>query len=252
MSEKVSQAMIPQTVKQYAKEDITEAIKKAKKLGTNLKLDTIKFDAYRAGDDENSFSVDAQCKIKTADGKTFEFPIEYVIEGDDVYLGAESMDDLAQSLVDRSKDSITAATRPRGKKRIVADEEIQIADTLDDIADSVNDMQDSVEDITEDDPDIEVENDITNHYICQCDVCNGIFVSALMETDQEVDSVSGICPNCGKESEQFIKWIVRELDYVPSVAPNQVSDEELEEKEEEAFKPEEEAPNNDSTNTEFD
>lgn len=82
------------------------------------------------------------------------------------------------------------------------------ADALEDIADDVEDMQDQLDDITEDDPSIEIENNIAEHYIAECDKCHGIFISAVIKSDQEVEKISGICPICGKESEQFLNWIV--------------------------------------------
>lgn len=82
------------------------------------------------------------------------------------------------------------------------------ADALDDIADDVEDMQDQLEDITEDDPSIEIENNIAEHYIAECDKCHGIFISAVIKSDQEVEKITGICPLCEKESEQFLRWVV--------------------------------------------
>ncbi len=90
-------------------------------------------------------------------------------------------------------------------------EETEISDTIDDVADSVDDMQDVVDDLEEDSPDIEVDNNIADHYIAECDSCQGVFISALIESDQEVTKISGICPICGKETDQYLKWIVREV-----------------------------------------
>lgn len=84
------------------------------------------------------------------------------------------------------------------------------ADTIDDLADSVEDMQDTIEEIDEDDVDIEIDDDIANHYIAKCDSCHYLFISAMVETDQDVKSVTGICPNCQKETEQLLKWVIHE------------------------------------------
>lgn len=86
-----------------------------------------------------------------------------------------------------------------------------IADTIDDLADDVEDIQDSINDYEEDDIDIELDNNIANHYIAECDVCHGVFISALSESDQEVDKISGICPLCDKESDQYLKWLIKEI-----------------------------------------
>lgn len=108
---------------------------------------------------------------------------------------------------DRCKASIKSSTRI-----IAADEsEYDIAETIDDISDSVDDIQDTIEDIEEDDVDIEVDNNIANHYIAECDSCHGIFISALAESDQEIEKISGVCPLCDKETDQYLKWIVKSI-----------------------------------------
>ena len=86
-----------------------------------------------------------------------------------------------------------------------------IEDTVDDIADALDDIQDTMEDVEEDAVDIEMENNIANHYIAECDSCHGIFVSALVQTDQEVESVSGICPLCDKDTTQYLYWIIKNV-----------------------------------------
>lgn len=85
-----------------------------------------------------------------------------------------------------------------------------IRETIDDLADSVGDVQDVVEEVEEDDVDIELDNNIANHFIAECDRCHGVFISAMVETDQDVKSVTGICPLCDKETEQVLKWIIKE------------------------------------------
>ena len=85
-----------------------------------------------------------------------------------------------------------------------------IRETIDDLADSVTEVQDVVEEVSEDNPEIEVDNNIANHFIAECDNCHGIFISAMVETDQDVKSVTGICPLCDKESDQILKWITKQ------------------------------------------
>lgn len=84
-------------------------------------------------------------------------------------------------------------------------------DAIDDLADAVEDVQDAVDDVQEDDTIIETENNITNHYIAECDVCYGVFISAVIESDQKIDHISGECPLCGKTSEQYLKWLVKKV-----------------------------------------
>lgn len=232
--------MVPSTVKQYAREDIADAIALVKDIGHEPKIIDERFEAYRAGDIPGEFSVDAIFTLKDEEGKQFEFPIEYVVKGDDVYVGYDDISDLARSLQDRWNEAIVSSTKVRNKRRIVAaDEEFGLEESVGDLADSVTELQDSVEDIDEDSPNIETDNNISDHYIAQCDACNGIFVSALIESDQDVNSIQGICPVCGKESEQVIHWIVRDLDYVPDLA--EVASAQTDKMQEQEFQPEAEA-----------
>ena len=99
----------------------------------------------------------------------------------------------------------------RNRKPIMAAEVDgnDIRETIDDLADSVTEVQDVVEEVSEDNPEIEVDNNIANHFIAECDNCHGIFISAMVETDQDVKSVTGICPLCDKESDQILKWIIK-------------------------------------------
>lgn len=106
----------------------------------------------------------------------------------------------------------------RHTSRIVAaeddflDEDVGLSDTLDDLADNLEDVQEQVEDVDEDEIDIEMDNNIDSHYIAECDRCHGLFISAVVESDQEVKSVSGTCPLCGKETEQNLNWIIKAVD----------------------------------------
>ena len=91
-----------------------------------------------------------------------------------------------------------------------ADDTDGIMDAVDDVADAVEDVQDTVDDVQEDDVAIEMNNNISNHYIAECDKCYGVFISAVIESDQEIDHVSGVCPLCNKESDQYLKWIIKD------------------------------------------
>ncbi len=87
-----------------------------------------------------------------------------------------------------------------------------IADTIDDVADTVDEIQDSVDEVQQDETSIEMDNNIANHYIAECDNCHGVFISATIESDQQVEKVTGICPLCGKESDQYLKWVIRDVE----------------------------------------
>ena len=93
----------------------------------------------------------------------------------------------------------------------VEDMDDSFSEQLDDVADTVEDIQDVVtdDDHQEDDTIIEVDNNIAGHYIAECDKCKNVFISATMLSDQVVESVTGICPICREESEQFLKWVIK-------------------------------------------
>ena len=104
------------------------------------------------------------------------------------------------------------------KRRIVAadedfmDDPYNFSDAIDDLADNVEDVQDAIEDIDEDDPTLNVNNNIEDHLIAECERCHGIFISAVLQSDMEIDHVTGPCPLCGKESNQYLKWVVKPND----------------------------------------
>ena len=86
-----------------------------------------------------------------------------------------------------------------------------VVDHLDDMQDDIEDIQDDIEEIKEDDETIEIENNIVDHYIAECSKCKGIFISAVIRTEQEIDHITGKCPLCEKESDQYLKWYVAEV-----------------------------------------
>lgn len=94
----------------------------------------------------------------------------------------------------------------------IAEDDEAFDDTLDDIADSVEDMQDTLDEVQEDEVDIEVDNNVEGHLIAECDKCHGIFISAMIESEQEVEKISGICPLCDKESDQYFKWVIHAIE----------------------------------------
>lgn len=131
------------------------------------------------------------------------------------------------------RQNVVGSTKKSKRRRVYAadgdfdlgmnDADNAFADQVDDMADSIEDMQESIEDVKEDDVDIDIDNNITGHYIAECDKCKGIFISATVKSDQAVSSVSGVCPLCQEESEQYLKWYI---------VPNDEDEEEDEEIEE--------------------
>lgn len=87
-----------------------------------------------------------------------------------------------------------------------------IVDTIEDISDAVDTLQDSVDDIAQQDSSsIEIENNIDGHFIAECEACGGIFVSAVLESDNNAESIVGSCPICNKETTHDLKWIIRSV-----------------------------------------
>lgn len=87
-----------------------------------------------------------------------------------------------------------------------------LSDDLDQMSDQLEELQDNIEDIRQDDPSIDINNNIDNHYIAECDSCHGIFISAVIQSDQDVDKISGVCPLCERETDQYLKWVVKAVD----------------------------------------
>ena len=120
----------------------------------------------------------------------------------------------------RQKKVVGNTNKPRRRRVYAADGDFDLdmndadnadnafADQVDDMADNIEDIQDSIDDVKEDDIDIDIENNITGHYIAECEKCKGIFISATVKSDQSVSSVSGVCPLCQEESEQYLKWYI--------------------------------------------
>lgn len=224
---------VSQQIKMYATDDIASIIKMAShKSGIDFKLKSLKFDmdSYEidSKSEEEDVSVMAIASVE-GDGESFEFHWEYLIDGDDIYI-EDSERELANSMCNRFKESkkrVTSSVNTRGKSRIVAadedfdeltdDEEPVVddgegfTDSIDDLSDQVDDIQDQVDDIQEDGVTIDTDNNISNHYIAECDNCHGIFISAVIESDQKVDKITGVCPLCEKESEQYLRWVVKDV-----------------------------------------
>lgn len=84
---------------------------------------------------------------------------------------------------------------------------------LDPEADTVEEEEidmDLGEDGQQDGSTIDIDNNIVNHLIAECQNCHGIFISAMVASDQMVESINGVCPLCNKDTEQFLQWIIKE------------------------------------------
>jgi len=79
-----------------------------------------------------------------------------------------------------------------------------------------DELEDEIEqeEYEEDDPSIEIDNNIENHYIAECESCHGIFISAVILSDQPVETLTGVCPLCGKDTDQSLKWVIKSIEDV--------------------------------------
>lgn len=98
----------------------------------------------------------------------------------------------------------------------------EFTDTLDDVSDAVDDIQDAVEEIDKDSVNIEIDNNISGHYIAECEDCHQIFISAMIESDVPVEKITGTCPLCGQQTDQYLKWIICDVEE-PDEEDNQAS-----------------------------
>ena len=57
---------------------------------------------------------------------------------------------------------------------------------------------------------IEIDNNIVNHLVAECQNCHGIFISAMLASDQIIESINGVCPLCSKDTEQVLRWIIKD------------------------------------------
>ena len=116
------------------------------------------------------------------------------------------------------------------KKKITAADDFDIFDRENDMGGMMDDMpsddeeseeteedvdefeDEDIDDVTEDDVNIVTDNNIEDHYIAECEKCKGIFISAVVQTDQEIDNIEGTCPLCGKKSVQWLRWVIKEIE----------------------------------------
>ncbi len=96
------------------------------------------------------------------------------------------------------------------------DDEVYVDDYdgIDDIADKIDDIADDVNEVKSDEVAISVENNIQDHFIAECERCGGIFISSVVTSGNNPESVRGVCPLCNEETEQFLKWVIKSVDEV--------------------------------------
>lgn len=116
----------------------------------------------------------------------------------------------SKTSTDKAKRYIKAAEEDEDFMDDFDEDTDGIMDAVDEVADNIEDIQDTIDDVDEDEVEIAINNNIADHFIAECDACNGIFISAVVDSDQVIDHVSGICPLCGKETDQYLKWIIKD------------------------------------------
>lgn len=221
-------------IKTYATEDISEAVRLAnEKYKLEAKLNKLTYDC----DDDIETADDASCIVNasiTAGDKTINLSFEYVVSDNEIYC-SDDVGSLAKLIKSKLLGDVTAAAsdRPLTSVAVTAaddDEDTEepavddfsgfdefdefgdpadIADSVDDLADSVDELQDRIDETDPDEVNIDIDNNIDGHYIAECERCHGVFISAVVESDQVVDSISGICPLCEKETTQYLKWVIK-------------------------------------------
>lgn len=227
-------------IQKYAESDLQSVLNAARYgLDTTFHLQEITYDcdedALENSDEEVDCVANARIRVGGERGKEVTLSWTYTYDGDNVYveLDTPSLVKKLEKLINAEgiKGSIKASSVYSPKSRIygadgddpeVVDdfdneyiEDDSFGDELDDLADSVENLQDQVEDeIDEDEVDIELDNNIDGHYIAECERCHGVFISAMLESDQSVDKITGTCPLCEKESDQYLKWIVKAVEKV--------------------------------------
>lgn len=192
-------------IEEFALDDIQATIdnlNKSKRLHPPIGLVDVKPECDANTEKDEKYKVKFFADMSNA-GDVFSCDYSYDVDGDNVTL----CDDLDKKVY----SAYCKSAKVEASTRIVAADEDSVADSLDDLSDSVDDLQDDVEEIREDDPNIEIENNIENHFIAECESCGGIFISAMLQSDQEIDHITGICPLCERETNQYLKWVIKKV-----------------------------------------
>lgn len=231
-------------IKNCIKDDMQSIVDSDQSLSDTLEIvDACVDNAVVESSESGKYSIQAQISvhnIKTDGNHTILVSYDIIDDGIESIDTKEECKHMIKECMDTQKDISASTKKSYSKpfKRIIAssrrsyikaagedeDDGIfvddmdsdDIVDSIDDISDDIDDMRDSLEDLAEDDTNIEVDNNISNHYIAECDACKGIFISAVIESDQELDHITGVCPLCGKETDQYLYWVIKDVDYEES------------------------------------
>ncbi len=204
---------IVQKIKTIAKNDFNTIEENLKKKNSDItaSIDDMKFSIKRD-------RVEATCRFQDSESlDAIEASINYSTDSRGVFADA-NVKDVSTAILSAMTTIIAADDEdamgfddPEFDNFDDFDEEFTGEDDFVVDGDLSLDEEEEYED-PESDPDIETDNNIEGHYIAECDRCHGIFISALVESDQQVEYISGICPLCEKESDQYIKWIIKPVE----------------------------------------
>ena len=200
----MKQKILPE-IEDIAKGDfrsIEEKLRKSKNIKASI--DSIHFSKVNT-------IVTATCDF-TEDGskESIAASISYQSAPDGIYSDSE-INEVSDAILAAMKEPSTIITAAEGDE----DEGFMFDDMDEEPEDEI--VEEDVEELDseeepedpEDSPSIETDNNIAGHYIAECNRCHGVFISALMESDQHVEFLSGVCPLCEKESDQYIKWVIK-------------------------------------------
>lgn len=213
----VNQVTIPE-IRNYIKSDAQIAQEEVEKQGYKC---SVSYDYNSARNTESEEIVTRVLFSVKIDDDKVEVPAEYVVsKSGEIYSDVDG-NDIAENAVNRHLNpEIFASTKSRKTKITAAEDDYDFAEDVDDFSDTVDDLSDTVDDLKDavdddvfdpDEPNIEMDNNISGHYIAECDRCHGIFISAVIESDQEIDTISGVCPVCNKDTEQHLKWVIKDV-----------------------------------------
>lgn len=221
-------------MRRIAKEDINDIVSMLNEDGFKTSVVSMESDPEEIKEKVKQ-SVHAVLKI---DGRNTDVDFDYEINlsPETVYI-QKPCEDIVSDIESSLKNKVSEATRISKSSKPVtsssitaADDDFEsddfsdlddttdttdsndsLSDNIEDIADTVEDIQDTIDDVQEDDVNIQVENNISDHYIAECERCHGIFISSVIRSEQTLEKISGNCPLCDRQTDQYLKWVVKDV-----------------------------------------
>lgn len=201
---------VPQEIKQIAKQDFN-SVKRSINRKQDAVVASITDISFRSHD--NFITATCSMNIEGESNQDIVCSIRYEYEDDSHIYANKTISSVSNSILKSiSTSTIVAADEDDAFGFDEFDEESEPDVEEDEIDTDIEEEEVEIED-PEEDVEIEVDNNIEGHYIVECDRCHGIFISALIESNEVVDHISGVCPLCEKESEQYVKWVVKPVEF---------------------------------------